>query len=156
MLQRIFRKIFIANNNSEGITLLEAVIATAILGIGFVGVYTISSVSMQTMDRSISRQKLQMQANQILDLIENDLTNIDQYNMLDLGACVVPDPMETQVSIIRSYEWCSRLAGEVGAVAGDERSVNVSTLADGRRVVHVVLEANSSDVQVVMKRIFDD
>jgi Tfp pilus assembly protein PilV len=142
--------------NYQGLTLIEALLATALLGIGFSGVYTMTAVASKSADLTIARQEMQLQANQILDLIESDLSNIDQY-IMTLETCVAPDQGDTEKYQLRKYEWCSRLAGEVGvATASDTRSINVTTLADGRKVVHIILEAKSGNVQIVMKRVFDD
>lgn len=141
-----------ANNSNQGFSLLEALIATAIMGIGFVGVYTLAATAELSLRNSVTRQKLQMQADQILEVIESDLTNIDQYNM-SLKACVAPDGTETYK--VRRYEWCQRLTGEVGAAAtNDTRSVAITTLADGRKVVSIVLESNNGGIQIVMKRVY--
>lgn len=145
---------FADTKHSAGLTLIEAVVATALLGIGFAGVYTISAVSMRSMDQAVARQKLQMQANQILDTIDSDIANIDSYTM-QLTTCAAPAP-GAATSLVRQFEWCSRLTGEVGAAVGaEQRTVTVTTLADGRKVVHVLLESDNQRVQIVMKRIYD-
>ena len=157
MLQ-VFKNLLVNKRSykQQGITLVEALLATALLGIGFAGVYTITALSAESMSQSVARQKMQMQANQILDLIETDTANIDQY-VLNLANCAAPLGGQTEKYQLRPFEWCSRLNGEVGsALANDIRSVNITTLADGRKVAHVLLESHNGNVQVVMKRIFDD
>lgn len=142
------------STKQEGFTLIEALLATALLGIGFAGVYSMVSVSAQSMAHTVARQKLQMQADQILDIIESDLSNIDLY-VKDLENCVDPNGAP-DTHLVRAYEWCSRMNTEVGATnPADERSVDVTTLADGRKVVHVLLEAYDGVVQVAMKRTYD-
>lgn len=153
MLQKIKR--FFINKESKGFSLIEAIVSTAVVGIGFVGVYTIVATSEQLMMRSIAKEKTQMIADQILDIIETDLANIDSYEM-DLETCVDPGSSTDQYDI-RGYEWCMRITNEVGAPTdNDDRSITVTTLGDGRRVVHILLESYDERVQIVMKRVFDD
>lgn len=100
---------------------------------------------------------MQIVADQILEVIEYDVANIDQYANLSLAVCTAPGGGATLAYELRPYEWCQRLEGEVGvAVTGDTRSVDVTTLADGRKVVHILLESGGGIVQVVMKRVFSD
>lgn len=136
--------------------MIEAMIATAIIGIGFTGVYSLVVYADITMRRSVDRQKLQMQANQILEIIESDLANITQYNAIDLTNCIQPDATATQKFVLRPYEWCQRLNAEVGSDTGSTRIITVTDLGDGRRAVHIQLEAFDGEVQVVMKRAYDD
>ncbi len=136
--------------------MVEAMVATAVMGIGFLGVYTIVSSSNKLMSYSIQKQKTQMIANQILDVIETDITNINSYDM-DLGTCTTPAGGETNQYVLRGYEWCVRLAAELGAAkANDDRTITVTTLADGMKVVTVLLEGSSEKVQIIMKRAFTE
>lgn len=151
MLQWI-KEIF-CNKNSRGFSLIEAMVATAIMGVGFTGTYTLVMLSERSMRESVIKQKLQMQADQILSIIESDLDNIDDYT-INLTDCVAP--VTAEKSDVRAFEWCSRLDGELGAADDAEtRSVTVTTLGGGQRVVHILLEAGNGNVQVVMKRVFD-
>jgi len=154
MLRKI-RKTFFKKRGQCGFSLIEAMVASCIVAVGFVGVYTLVAISEQFTARAIAKQKLQMQANSMLEVIESDVANIDNYAM-DLGACVEPAVDETEASILRGYEWCIRMAEEMGAPqANDQRTINITTLADDRRVVHILLESHNEKVQVVMKRVFD-
>lgn len=154
MLQRA-KNFFSIRGKSKGFSLIEAIVSTAVVGVGFVGVYTIVATSEQLMVRSMAKQKVQMIADQILDIIETDTDNIDSYAG-DLGTCTDPGTSTNQYDI-RSFEWCSRIANEIGApTANDDRTIAVTTLTDGRRVVHILLEGYNERVQIVMKRVFDD
>lgn len=140
-----------------GLSLLEAMVATAVVGVAFAGIYTLTGFSNIHMDRSIAKQKLQMQANQILDVIETDISNIDQYNNMTLTTCTAPGTGVTDKYIVRRYEWCTRMTNELGAAgANDTRTITVTTLADNRKVVHILLESDNGNAQIVMKRTFND
>jgi prepilin-type N-terminal cleavage/methylation domain-containing protein len=137
----------------KGFSLVEAMVSTAIMGIGFVGVYTLVATSETLMSRSIGRQKVQMIADQIMDVIETDLSNINSYAMT-LATCT--SPATANQYDVRGYEWCIRLNTEIGAaVTGETRSITVTTLADGRKVVHIVIDGYNSKIQVVMDRAFN-
>ncbi|MCE3232248.1 MAG: hypothetical protein K0R98_505 [Rickettsiaceae bacterium] len=152
MFQQI--KKLLKARSSKGFTLIEAMVSTAIMGVGFVGVYTLIATSETLMQRSIGREKMQMIADQILDIIETDLTNIASYQMT-LATCTDPGASTSQ-PLIRGYEWCMRLNNEIGAaITGETRSITVTTLADGRRVVHIVLDGYNQKIQVVMDRAFN-
>ena len=154
MLRKV-RNFFKNKHKSGGFTLIEAIVSTAIVGVGFVGVYTIVGTSEQMMMRSIAKQKAQMIADQILDVVETDLANIDSYAMT-LGTCTDPGSSTNQYDI-RGFEWCTRITDEIGApTVNDDRTIAITTLADGRKVVHILLEGYNERVQIVMKRVFDD
>lgn len=139
----------------DGLSLIEAMIATVIVGIGFLGVFTLTTMSQHSMVNSIARQKLQMQANEIFEIIDYDQDNIDNYN-LDLTVCNEPSDGETRLYLIRAYDWCSRMNGEVGSVTeGLVRKVEITDLDDGKKAVYVLLESNNGSVQIAMKRVFD-
>lgn len=140
------------NCSEKGFGLMEALIATAIVGIGFVGVYSLIALSEQFTKWAIGRQKLQMTANQILEVIEGDIANIDSYN-LDLTTCTDPSPA-TDTYLVRSFEWCTRIQDELGAAGTtDVRSITV-TVSGSNRVVLVVLEAYGARAQIVMERTY--
>ena len=112
--------------------------------------------SERSMRESIYKQKLQMIANQMLEVIEGDKANIDQYNGLIMDSCTDPG-IGAATYLSRQYEWCQRLDDEVGnGLTNDDRVITITTLADGRRVAHILLEANNESVQIVMKRTYDD
>lgn len=136
-----------------GFSLIEAMVTTAIMSIGFAGVFTIIATSEQFTARSIAKQKVQMIADQILDIIETDQANIDSYAM-DLTTCVVPTTADTFE--VRGYEWCIRLQNEIGAASASEiRSITV-TDSGARKIVYVKIEGKQSRVQVVNARFFDN
>lgn len=143
------------HQKQAGFTLVEAMVATLVITVGFVGSYTLVGYTQDAVQSASIRQKLQMQANQILDLIEADLEHVDSYDNLDLENCAAPDVGVTDTWILRRYEWCRRLTDDARAVqANDTRSVDVTTLADGSKAVQVLLESGNGSMQIVMKRVY--
>ena len=160
MLSKVKQILLRGKEYCKGFTLIEALVSSAVFGIGFVGVYTIVAVSEQIMVKSAQKQKVQMIADQMLDIMATDTANIDSYGM-DLSACTVP--VTTDQWDVRGYEWCIRLNSEIGPVtANDDRSITIGSITDvtdprlGLRTVTILLEGNNEKVQIVMKRTFDD
>jgi len=145
----------------SGFSLIEALVSAAIFGLGFVGVYTIVATSEQTMVKSMQRSQAQMIADQIVDVISTDIDNLDSYEM-DLSDCTAP--VTADQWDVRGYEWCIRLNDTLGpARASDTRSISVDTIDDdpdderfGLRILTILIEGNNQNVQIVMKRTFDD
>lgn len=137
----------------SGFSLIEAMVTTAIMSIGFAGIFTIIAASEQFMSRSIAKQKVQMIADQILDIIETDQTNIDSYAM-GLSTCTDPGTSTNQFDI-RGYEWCIRLQNEIGtATATETRSISVTT-SGTRKIIYILIEGKQGKVQIVSARFFD-
>ena len=138
--------------NASGFSLIESLIATAIVGIGFVGIYSLIVLSEQFTKWAIARQKLQITANQILEVIEGDIANIDSYDMPSaLMTCVDPGAA-TDTYLTRSFEWCTRMSDELGdAGATDTRTISITTVGS-KKTVLIVLEAYSGQAQIVMER----
>jgi len=138
------------STHQGGFTLIEGLVAAMIVGLGFVGIYGLSSVAINSMHTSVIRQKLQLQANQILDIIDSDRVNIALYTM-DLKTCVAAAGSDTWE--IRKEEWCERLAAETGiAQDNDLRQITVDTQVDGNHLVTVELEAENGAITIVMRR----
>jgi len=137
----------------KGFSLIEAMVSSGIIAMGFVGVFALVSASEGFTARAIARQKVQLVADQMMEIISTDLANIDSYAM-DLSTCAVPATADQWV--VRGYEWCIRLQDEIGAAGtNNTRTITVTTLTGDRRVVSIFLEGHNQTVLVVMKRIFD-
>tara|TARA_B100001564_G_scaffold359420_1_gene381138 strand:+ start:832 stop:1392 length:561 start_codon:yes stop_codon:yes gene_type:complete len=106
-----------SNQSQSGFTLLEALVATVILAIGFVGTHLMVMVSERSARFATARQILQLQAEQIHEIIDSDLANLSTYTGGSLTSCddanaigdwssgppVNPTPNQ------RMYEWCKRM-----------------------------------------------
>lgn len=137
---------------SRGFSLIEAMIATAIVCIGFVGVYTLITLSEQFTKWAIARQKLQLIGNQIFEVIEGDSANRANYT-LNLATCTNPGA-STVTSVVRSYEWCIRMQNDFfSAGSTDVRSVTVTTSGTKYNVL-IRLEAYGAKAQIIMERVY--
>ena len=161
MLQKQIRHLSLLDTgDSKGFSLIEAMISAAIMALGFVGVFTLIAASEQFTSRSIAKQKMQMIANQIVEVIESDLANIDSYTMnLNLAVCTPPATADRWV--VRGFEWCTRLKNEIDPALANVRTISITTIVDlvtglptDRRLVTIFLEGRNKSALVVMLRIF--
>ncbi len=140
---------------SYGFSLVEAMVAAIIVAIGFAGVFTMTGVSTTSMKRAMDRQQIWVQANQMLDVIETDISNIDSYSM-DFSTCNPPASDETERHQIKRYEWCRRLNDAVGQPrSGEVRSISVTDLPDARKRVSIRIDAQGGEVSVLLRRSYD-
>lgn len=141
-------------NKQEGFSLLEAMISSAIIGVGLVGVVSLTAFSENYMQRSVIRHKMQMVADNMMEVIESDLSNIDSYTM-DFTAC--PSAVEGAATYqVRRFEWCQTMDDKLGiATVNEIRRIVVTTQSDGKRAVEILLEDSDGATQIVMKRLFD-
>ncbi len=142
-------------NNQKGFSLIEALIATAISGIAFVGVFGLTGFSANSINSSSKQQSLQMVANQILEIVESDKANILNYNM-NLANCTPPTESETQQYHINRYKWCRMINNLAGLTkAGDIR--NISVVSGVNQVtLHITLQASGGYPEIVLKKIYDN
>ena len=70
-------------NNQSGISMIESLIAAAIIGIGFVAIYSLSITSTNILMSSIDREKGNMIANAVFEDLITDSNNLLSYNNMD-------------------------------------------------------------------------
>ncbi|MDX1949081.1 MAG: type II secretion system protein [Rickettsiales bacterium] len=141
--------------NQKGFSLIEALIATAISGIAFVGVFGLTGYSANSINSATKQQSLQEIANQIVEVIETDKANILNYNM-SFATCVAPTQGQTAEYHQNRYKWCRMLNNLVGnPKAGDVR--NISVVSGVNQVtLHITLQATGGYPEVVLKKIYDN
>lgn len=138
-----------------GFSLIEAMVATIVIGISFAGVYTMAGYSSISLKNSIDRQKMQLIANQILESVSSDYSNIDSYNNMDFTTCVAPTGAETQTYHQNRYKWCRMLNDAVGTSAvGDIRNIKIVTSTTSK-IVTVTLQSRLKNSQIVTKKVYD-
>ena len=70
----------IKNKKQKGTTLLEALIATAIIGIGFIAIYQVTAFSVASLDRSIEKNKINFLSEMAVEDMLGDKVNIKNYS----------------------------------------------------------------------------
>ncbi len=139
---------------NSGFSLIEAMVATAIIGIAFTGVFSLTIYSADTLQSAAKRQKMQIVANQIMEVIENDFANISHYN-LSFTTCAAPTSGQTQNYHVNRYKWCRMLNDMLGTPrVGDVRSVAVVTTGTSNKVT-VTLQGVGRQPEIVLKRVYE-
>lgn len=140
--------------SESGFSLIEALIATMIMGIAFTGVYSLSIFSARQITNSHARENLQIVANQIVEVIESDTSNLSNYAGT-LSTCTAPAGGVTTKHIVRKFDWCRRLNETVGnALAGDTRSIAIDTIS-GARVLTITLTSGGNVNKIIVKRAYE-
>lgn len=141
-------------NFRSGFSLIEALIATMIMGIAFTGVYSLTIFSARQVTNSHARENMQIVANQIVEVIESDTANLTSYAGT-LSTCTAPAGGVTTKHIVRKFDWCRRLNATVGtAFPGDVRTITVDTIS-GARVLTITLTSSNNANKIIVKRAYE-
>ena len=115
-------------SNQKGATLIEAMVAAVIVGIGFTAVFSLTNASTNVLLRSIDREKGNMLSTMIMEDIVTDPTNIllyDNTNFMNLVAL----PSNTRER--KQNKWqgrANRMFGNGNPILGDIRVINVEEI----------------------------
>ena len=66
-----------------GVSLVEALVSAAVVGLGFAAIYSLSNVSTNILINAIDREKNNMVSTQVFEDLVTDPGNILEYNNLD-------------------------------------------------------------------------
>lgn len=142
-------------HNISGFSLIEAMVATAIMGISLVGVYSLIGYSQNFFYNSSEREELQLMADQMLEIIDSDRANIVEYNG-NFNSCTAPLPEDTARSVFYKYKWCQLLTSKFGTPAStDIREISVTDVTGGR-LVTITLQAKNNRSQIILKKFYDE
>ena len=67
--------------NIKGISILESLVCLVIIGIGFVAMLQLSSFSINAMDRSIEKNKMNFLSEMVLEDMIGDPNNVSNYSL---------------------------------------------------------------------------
>ena len=125
--------------HSRGVSIIEALLAAVIVGIGFISVYTLTTTSTRMLYNSAKRDNDTLSTSMIMDDIEldrfsvtdttyHDAVSSANYNNLDLSAgCNNSPPAALGRKNARQImRWCNSLVSETGGMgaAGSRGSQN--------------------------------
>ncbi len=148
MLQKI-------KETEKGFSLIEAMVATMVSAITFVGVYSMASYATITTKNSADRQRMQIIAEEMLETLSADIANIDNYNNMDFTTCTAPTGSQTADFYQNRYKWCQMLNDSVGLPAtGDTRKITITTSGTSR-IVHIVLMSRNNKAQIIINNIYE-
>ena len=142
----------------NGFTLLEAMLATVIVGVGFVSIFSLAVFSERSLHTTVQKEKLEMIANQMMEVIEADLDNFTLYDvdLTDNNVCVNAAAGDQNISNARINEWCQRINDEISLSGTNVREINAVIDGGGTRILNIVLEAKNGEAQVVINRSFGE
>lgn len=138
----------IPNVYSRGVSIIEALLAAVIVGIGFISVYTMATTSTRMIYSSTQRDNDTLSASMIMDDMALDRFAVGdtayheaissaQYNNLDLTAgCTAAAPATVTAASRKlakqKARWCNFLTLEKGgmkeAQTGDARNIRVTDI----------------------------
>ena len=67
--------------NIKGISVLESLVCLVIIGIGFVAMLQLSSFSINAMDRSLEKNKMNFLSEMVLEDMIGDPVNVSSYSL---------------------------------------------------------------------------
>jgi len=148
------------NTNKPAFTLVEALISVVLMAIGFAGVYSLVTTSNRIFHETIERQKLNFQANAIVETLQADRAQIEEYSSKDLTRCDRLGGGSGKSKHLESMKrWCEKLNGDVGGKKSfsDKRFIGVEKKKDGlgNDIYIATVELSGKDGKTVyVKRVF--
>jgi len=147
------------NTNKPAFTLVEALISVVLMTIGFAGVYSLVTTSSRIMHETIERQKLNFQANEIIETLQADRKQIEEYSSKDLTRCDRLGGSGKSKHLESMKRWCEKINGDVGSKKSysDKRFIGVEKKKDslGNDIYIATIELSGKDGKTVyVKRVF--
>ena len=148
--------------NQLGVSLIEALVAAVVVGIGFVAVYSITTASTRILVNSMDREKGNMLANMIMEDIIVDTKNITGYHNLNFSN----DPSsETTTVQKKQKKWKASADSTFGTISCDStecsggnpknwnnchyRKIEVVETASGSKVYTISVHLSNRDGRAV-------
>jgi prepilin-type N-terminal cleavage/methylation domain-containing protein len=116
--------------NTQGFTLIEAIVAMVIFAIGFTGLYFLFSVALQSVSNTEKKMYLNLMSNRIIETIATQAQNNGSelfdpsLYQVNLTNCDLINP--TTMMIAKT--WCNDLNKQIGAyrgLTGEIRSITI-------------------------------
>ena len=142
------------NTNKPAFTLVEALISVVLMTIGFAGVYSLVTTSSRIMHETIERQKLNFQANEIIETLQADRKQIEEYSSKDLTRCDRLGGFGKSKHLESMKRWCEKINGDKIIVNG---FIGVEKKKDslGNDIYIATVELSGKDGKnVYVKRVF--
>ena len=75
------------DKNIKGVSILESLVCIVIIGIGFIAMLQLSSYSINAMDRSLEKNKLNFLSEMVLEDMIGDIDNVSNYSGFNQSGC---------------------------------------------------------------------
>ena len=142
-------------NNESGISMIESLIAAAIIGIGFVAIYSLSITSTNILMSSIDREKGNMIANTVFEDLITDSNNLISYNNMNFNTISTGKDAHH----LKKTKWAQTASKKLGSPQpNDKRDIKVvkKTVA-GKDIFVVTIDLATRDGKAKnqFKRVFN-
>ena len=94
--------------NIKGISILESLVCLVIIGVGFVAMLQLSSFSINAMDRSLERNKMNFLSEMVLEDMIGDPVNVSNY-LLNQTSCTYTTTSGTNLYSRKISKWKNKL-----------------------------------------------
>jgi len=95
-------------NSNKGISIVEALVALVIIGIGFVAILQVSAFTISSMDRSMEKTKLNFLSEMIIEDMIGNPNKIDSYRNFN-ETCTYSTTSETDLHEQQKNKWRDKL-----------------------------------------------
>ena len=95
--------------NIKGISIIESLVCLVIIGIGFVAMLQLSSFSINAMDRSIEKNKLNFLSTMVLEDMIGDPDNASDYGGFNQTSCNYSTQGGTELHKKKKDKWRNKL-----------------------------------------------
>ncbi len=141
--------------NQNGVSLLEAIVATAVIAIGFMAVYTLAITSTRVLMGTVDREKGNMIANAVFEDLITDTPNLLSYHNMDFKT----SGQGSATHLSKKTKWAQIASKRFGSPqANDKRQIQVvkkSVAGKDIFVVTIDLATRDGKARNQFKRIFN-
>lgn len=95
--------------NIKGVSILESLVCLIIIGVGFVAMLQLSSFSINAMDRSIEKNKMNFLSEMVVEDMLGDINNRDSYGGFDQSSCSYSNTGGSELHKKKKDKWRNKL-----------------------------------------------
>ena len=141
--------------NQSGVSLLEAMIAAAVIGIGFMAIYTLAITSTSILMSTLDREKGNMIANTVFEDLITDTPNLLLYHNMDFKTI----GQGSATHIAKKTKWAQTASKRFGSPqTKDKRQIQVvkkSVAGKDIFIVTIDLATRGGKAKNQFKRVFN-
>ena len=141
--------------NQNGVSLIEAMVATVVIAIGFMAIYTLSITSTRILMGTIDREKGNMIANTIFEDLITDTPNLLSYHNMDFKTV----GQGSASHIVKKNKWAQTASKRFGSPqTNDKRHIQVvkkSVAGKDIFIVTIDLATRGGKAKNQFKRVFN-
>ena len=131
--------------NILGLTILESLVSTAIVGIGFIAIYQVTAFQVASLDRSIEKNKINFLSEMAVEDMLGDKVNIKNYSFDE--ACNHSKRSASNLSDEQKNKWRDKFNAtnqikingkekKPKCVSGDGKSAHINSIGTTARFIY--------------------